>query len=152
MAIIKWSPAREIASLQQGINRLFEDVFAQPGSYDADAMGAWRPAVDIVDTQEAILIFVEIPGVDKEEVAIEVKDNVLSIQGERVVDSCIGNGSYYRSERVFGKFGPLLCPADHGAHRKHQGQFQERRAQNHHPQAGRRKAASGQHQCGIAAP
>jgi HSP20 family protein len=81
MAIIKWSPAREIASLQQGINRLFEDVFSQPGSYDADAMGARRPPVDIVDTQEAILIFVEIPGVDKEEVAIEVKDNVLSIQG-----------------------------------------------------------------------
>jgi len=104
MAIIKWSPAREIASLQQGINRLFEDVFAQPGGYDTDATIAWRPAVDIVDTQEAILIFVEIPGVDKEEVAIEVKDNVLSIQGERVVDKSIGNGSYYRSERVFGKF------------------------------------------------
>jgi hypothetical protein len=34
MAIIKWSPAHEIASLQQGINRLFEDVFSQPGSYD----------------------------------------------------------------------------------------------------------------------
>ena len=105
MAIIKWSPAREIASLQQGINRLFEDVFSQPGSYDSDTMGAWRPPVDIVDTQEAILIFVEIPGVDKNDVSIEVKDNVLSIRGERVVDSSIGNGSYYRSERVFGKFG-----------------------------------------------
>ncbi|MGD9330321.1 MAG: Hsp20/alpha crystallin family protein [Desulfobacterales bacterium] len=105
MAIIKWSPAREIASLQQGINRLFEDVFVQPGSYDGDAMGTWQPPVDIVDTPEAILIFVEIPGVDKNEVRIEIKDNVLSIQGERMVDSAIGNGSYYRSERVFGKFG-----------------------------------------------
>ena len=105
MAIIKWSPAREIASLQQGINRLFEDVFSQPGSYDTDTMGAWRPPVDIVDTNAAILIFVELPGVEKDDVAIEVKDNVLSIQGERVVDSRIGNGSYYRSERVFGKFG-----------------------------------------------
>lgn len=117
MAIIKWSPAREIASLQQGINRLFEDVFVQPGSYDSDAMGNWRPPVDIVDTLEAILIFVEIPGVDKNEVSIEVKDNVLSIQGERVVDSTIGNGSYYRSERVFGKFGrsfalPAMIRAD----------------------------------------
>jgi len=105
MAIIKWSPAHEIASLQQGINRLFEDVFSQPGSYDANTMGAWRPPVDIVDTETAILIFVEIPGVEKNAVAIEVKDNILSIQGERVVDSSIGNGSYYRSERVFGKFG-----------------------------------------------
>jgi HSP20 family protein len=118
MAVIKWSPAREIASLQQGINRLFEDVFSQPGSYDSDAMGAWRPPVDIVDTQEAIVIFAEIPGVDKEEVAIEVKDNVLSIQGERVVDSSIGNGSYYRSERVFGKFRrsfalPAMVRTDH---------------------------------------
>ena len=105
MTIIKWSPAREIASLQQGINRLFEDVFSQPGGYDPDTMGAWRPPVDIVDTTEAILIYVEIPGVDKDEVDIEVKDNVLTIRGERVVDSRIGNGSYYRSERVFGKFG-----------------------------------------------
>jgi HSP20 family protein len=104
MTIIKWSPAREIASLQQGINRLFEDVFTQPGSYDSDSMGAWQPPVDIVDTEKAILIFMEIPGVDKEAVAIEVNDNVLSIQGERRVDSSIGNGSYYRSERVFGKF------------------------------------------------
>jgi HSP20 family protein len=105
MAIIKWSPAREIASLQQGINRLFEDVFSQPGGYDDDALIAWRPPVDIVDTPEAILIFAEIPGVDKDEVTIEVKDNVLTLRGERVVDQSIGNGSYYRSERVFGKFG-----------------------------------------------
>lgn len=105
MAIIKWSPAHEVASLQQGINRLFEDVFSQPGSYDADTMGAWRPFVDIVDTQTAILFFVELPGIAKNDVAIEVKDNVLSIQGERLVDSSIGNGRYYRSERVFGKFG-----------------------------------------------
>ena len=118
MTIIKWSPAREIASLQQGINRLFEDVFSQPGSYDPDNMGAWRPPVDIVDTTEAILIYVEIPGVDKDEVDIEVKDNVLAIRGERVVDSRIGNGSYYRSERVFGKFGrsfalPAMIRTDH---------------------------------------
>lgn len=105
MAIIKWSPAHEIASLQQGINQLFEDVFSQPGNYDADTMGAWRPPVDIVDTEATILIFIEIPGVEKHDVAIEVKDNILTIQGERFVDSSIGNGSYYRSERVFGKFG-----------------------------------------------
>ena len=55
----------------------FEDVFSQPGSYDADTMGAWRPPVDIVDTEAgAILIFVEIPGVEKQDVDIEVKDNV----------------------------------------------------------------------------
>lgn len=118
MAIIKWSPAREIASLQQGINRLFEDVFSQPGGYDSDTLVAWRPPVDIVDTPEAILIFAEIPGVDRDEVAIEVKDNVLTIQGERVVDENIGNGSYYRSERVFGKFGrsfalPTMVRTEH---------------------------------------
>jgi HSP20 family protein len=104
MAIIRWSPAREIASLQHGINRLFEDVFSQSGAYDPDTTGAWRPAVDIVDTPEAILIYAEIPGVEKEAVVIEVKDNVLSIKGERLVDPEIGNGSYYRSERIFGTF------------------------------------------------
>lgn len=104
MASIRWSPAREIASLQQGINRLFEDVFTQAGDYDDETMGAWRPPVDIIDTEPAIVIFVEIPGVVKDAVAIEVKENVLSIAGERTVDDSVGNGSYMRSERVFGKF------------------------------------------------
>ncbi len=104
MAIIKWTPARDIASLQQGINRLFEDVFSQSGDFDSETMGAWRPLVDIIDSESAIVIFAEIPGVDKEGVSIEVKENVLSISGERTVDSSVGNGSYMRSERVFGKF------------------------------------------------
>jgi HSP20 family protein len=104
MTIIKWSPAREIASLQQGINRLFEDVFSQSGDDAGDAMGAWRPPVDIIDTGKAIIIYAEIPGVDKAAVTIEVKDNVLSISGERTVDPGAGKGSYMRSERVFGKF------------------------------------------------
>ena len=117
MATIRWSPAREIASLQQGINRLFEDVFSQSGDYDSETMGAWRPPVDIIDTEAAIVIFVEIPGVEKEAVAIEVKENVLAISGERTVDDAVGNGSYMRSERVFGRFArsfalPAMIPTD----------------------------------------
>ncbi|MDJ0721476.1 MAG: Hsp20/alpha crystallin family protein [Desulfobacterales bacterium] len=117
MTIIKWSPAREIASLQQGINRLFEDVFSQSGDYDSESMGAWRPPVDIIDTEPAIVIFVEIPGVDKAAVNIEVKENVLSISGERSVDNTVGQGSYMRSERVFGKFArsfalPSMIPTE----------------------------------------
>lgn len=117
MAIIKWTPAREIASLQQGINRLFEDVFSQSGGYDNETMGAWRPAVDIIDTESAIIIYAEIPGVDKDVVAIEVKENVLSISGERTVDRSAGSGSYMRSERVFGKFArsfalPAMLPTE----------------------------------------
>ncbi|MGD9098180.1 MAG: Hsp20/alpha crystallin family protein [Desulfobacterales bacterium] len=117
MAMIKWSPAREIASLQQGINRLFEDVFSQSGDYDSEIMGGWRPPVDIIDTEAAIIIYAEIPGVDKSVVDIEVKENVLSISGERTVDNAVGNGSYMRSERVFGKFArsfalPAMIPTE----------------------------------------
>ena len=117
MTIIKWSAARDIASLQQGINRLFEDVFSQTVDYDSESMGTWRPPVDIIDTETAIVIFVEIPGVDKEAVAIEVKENVLSISGERNVDNSVGNGSYMRSERVFGRFArsfalPAMIPTE----------------------------------------
>ena len=117
MAMIKWSPAREIASLQQGINRLFEDVFSQSGDYDSETMGGWRPPVDIIDTEAAIIIYAEIPGVDKSVVDIEVKENVLSISGERTVDNAVGNGSYMRSERVFGKFArsfalPAMIPTE----------------------------------------
>jgi HSP20 family protein len=105
MSLIRWSPARDLQTLQEGINRVFSDAFGQSGLFDNDvAMSAFRPPVDIIDTDEAILIHVELPGVKKEDVSIEVKDNILTLKGERVEERKYPQGSYYRSERIFGKF------------------------------------------------
>jgi HSP20 family protein len=105
MSLIKWSPTRDLQTLQEGINRVFSDAFGQSGLFDNDvALSAFRPPVDIIDTDEAFLIHVELPGVKKENVSIEMKENILTLKGERVEEKKYAQGSYYRSERTFGKF------------------------------------------------
>ena len=105
MAIIRWDPFRNVATLQDRINRLFEDSF--PRSRDIDeniSMCDWKPSVDIYETEEGIVIKAELPGVNKEDVSVEVKNNILTLKGERFVDKEIDEDKYYRRERCFGTF------------------------------------------------
>ena len=85
MAIVKWDPFRDVAELQSRINRMFDDSFGPSRDRD-DEMNvcAWTPAVDIYETEAGVTLAVELPGVGKENVAIEVKDNILTLKGKRL--------------------------------------------------------------------
>lgn len=106
MAIIKWDPLGNIATLQGRINKLFEDSF--PRQMDEDGgltLCAWAPSVDIYETDLGIIVAADLPGVSKEDVMVEVKDNVMTISGERSTDPTEGQtANYYRRERLCGKF------------------------------------------------
>jgi HSP20 family protein len=104
MAIVRWDPFRNINTLQERINRLFEDAFPRSTEDDQDMVCAWRPMVDIYETEAGIVIQADLPGVEKEHVSVEVKDNILTIQGERRDDSTAGDENYYRRERTCGSF------------------------------------------------
>ena len=105
MAIIRWDPFRNVATLQDRINRLFEDSFPRSRDIDEDiSMCEWKPSVDIYETEEGIVIKAELPGVNKEDVSVEVKNNILILKGERFVDKEIDEDKYYRRERCFGTF------------------------------------------------
>jgi len=105
MALVKWDPFRDVAELQNRINRMFDDSFGPSGDQD-DEMNvcAWRPAVDIYETETGVVLAVELPGVGKENVAIEVKDNILTLKGERLAKPAIKKEAYYRLERCYGTF------------------------------------------------
>lgn len=104
MAIVRWQPYGAVASLQDSINKLFQDAFSRANIDEDFALSAWKPVVDIFDKDEAIVIHAELPGVKKEDVAIEVKDNVLTLRGERTESKEIKEDKYYRKERTFGSF------------------------------------------------
>ena len=105
MALVKWDPFGDVATLQNRINRMFDESFGRTREMD-DEMGlrAWRPAVDIYEAQNGIVVAVELPGVGKENVSVEVKDDVLTLKGERTANPAISEDSYYRRERFFGPF------------------------------------------------
>ena len=105
MSLVRWDPFRDVVALQDRINRIFDDAFPRNRAGEHDAgLCAWQPAVDIYETDEAIVVNAELPGVRKEDVSVEVKDNILTIKGERSSDQKIEEESYYRRERCFGTF------------------------------------------------
>jgi len=104
MAIVRWQPYGAVASLQEGINRLFNDAFPRSLTDDDFALSSWKPAVDIYDKDEAIVIHAELPGVQKENISIEVKENVLTLKGERIENKEITQDKFFRKERSFGSF------------------------------------------------
>jgi HSP20 family protein len=105
MAIVRWDPFRDVAALQDRINRIFNDSFGRSRDLDDEvSLYDWRPPVDIYETNDGIVLKVELPGVNKDDVSVEVKDNVLTLKGERLLDPEIKDEHYYRKERSFGKF------------------------------------------------
>jgi HSP20 family protein len=104
MTIVRWDPWRSMTTLQDRINRLFEELSAPHGEDDNVAISAWRPAVDIYDQEDSIVIKAELPGLNKDGLSIEIKENKLVLKGERLADKEIKEENYYRRERSFGSF------------------------------------------------
>jgi HSP20 family protein len=110
MAIVRWEPFRDLVSLQERMNRLFDESFrsragAGAGQEDDWALGgSWAPAVDIYEHDGNIVLKAEVPGVDPKEVDVRVENNVLTLRGERKIDNEIKRESYHRVERAYGSF------------------------------------------------
>jgi len=105
MTLVKWDPFRDVAELQNRINRMFDDSFGRSREMDDEMnLHAWRPVVDIYEAENGIVVAVELPGVSKESVSVEIKEDVLTLSGERFADPAISEDSYYRRERLFGPF------------------------------------------------
>jgi HSP20 family protein len=96
MAIIRWDPFREMTQLQNRFDRLFDAVGGRQES--------WLPAVDVFDTQDAVVLKAELAGMKPDDIQIEVEDNVLTIKGERKFEEKVDEERYYRVERRFGTF------------------------------------------------
>lgn len=105
MTLVRFDPFRGMATLQDRINRIFDDAFVRSRDTEDDInLCDWRPAVDIYDNADNIVIKAELPGVEKKDVSVEIKDNVITLKGERVIDNEVKEERYYRKERCFGTF------------------------------------------------
>ena len=100
MTLIKYSPVKEFENLHNNLLRYFDDFPTFRKSFAED----FAPRMDIVEKDDAILIKAEVPGVDKKDINISVKDRVLTIEGEKKNEVVDQNSNYYRTERVFGSF------------------------------------------------
>ena len=106
MALVRWDPMRELDSLQGELNRAFDTFFGARGN---DVRGRrWIPAMDLVETDDHLVLRADLPGMSEEDIEIEIKDNVLTVSGERKAEEEKREEGYYRVERAFGSFSRSL--------------------------------------------
>ena len=104
MAIARFDPFREMASLQDRVNRIFADAY---GGREDDVMnrGAWVPPVDIYQTDKHELVMkAELPDLDREDIQLRVENNTLTISGQKKMETEVKEHQYHRIERTFGQF------------------------------------------------
>jgi HSP20 family protein len=102
MTLVRWSPWRDIMSVQDEMNRLFNGLVssrsAQRGAED------WVPSVDISETDGGFIVTADVPGMSAENIKISVANNVLTLRGEKKNVREENEENFHRVERVFGSF------------------------------------------------
>jgi HSP20 family protein len=106
MALIRWEPGRELETFQSDIDRVFDAFF---GGRPANGGGRrWMPAMDLVETEDHFVLKADLPGLEEYDVKIELKDDVLTVSGERQAEHEERQDGYHRVERAYGGFSRSL--------------------------------------------
>jgi HSP20 family protein len=104
MAIVRFDPFRELTAMQDRLNRVFGDVY-KGREEDLLARGAWVPSVDIFENdQHDLVIKAELPDIKREDIDLRIENNMLTLRGEKKMDSEVKEEQYHRVERMYGTF------------------------------------------------
>lgn len=102
--IVRWDAARDMMSLREAMDRLFEESFLRPGTFGlGEAPGAMLP-VDVYETDADVVVKAAVPGVKPEDIDVTVTGDLLTIKGEFKSEEKTEKRSYVRQERRMGSF------------------------------------------------
>ena len=100
MTLVKWNPTR---SLMTDFDRIFDSMFS-PGWPRLSAGQSWMLAVDMNETEKEFFLSADMPGLDKNDVSVDIHDGVITIKGERAIDNEKSTDGYRIRERQLGSF------------------------------------------------
>lgn len=105
MELMKWHPTRELFNVRNRMGSLLDDFFSPARVTDGhDTLWGWNPAMDVYENDDAIVVKAELPGMQKDQIEVDVQGRVLSIKGERTSDNEVKEEHYYRRECTRGRF------------------------------------------------
>lgn len=102
--LTRWEPVRELANLQERMNRLFSESFSPVVSQESLAAGSFVPPVDIYEDDKSIRVKMEVPGIDEKDIDVHLENNLLTVRGERKLEKETKEENYHRIERSYGSF------------------------------------------------
>ena len=104
MQLIRRKPISDMMSFDTHLDRFFNDFFTPVRWQPYNEKRFWNPAADIIENDDAFMINVELPGLVKDQINVDVKENILTINGERSEEKEEKADKVYRRERFQGKF------------------------------------------------
>jgi HSP20 family protein len=102
--VTRWEPFQGMNEIQHEMNRLFDTFFGRPGGMPPTGERVWAPLCDMHETRDDLVVTFEVPGVREKDVSVAITGDVLTVKGERHLPSEVKQDSFYRLERVWGKF------------------------------------------------
>lgn len=104
-AMRRHDPFRELATLQDRMNRIFEDTLSGASRRDDEALAAtWTPPVDVLEKKDRIVLTAELPGFREDQIQLRFEDGVLTLDGERRFEKEADEARYHCVERSYGRF------------------------------------------------
>jgi HSP20 family protein len=102
MAISRWDPFREMVTMQNRLNSLFQDY--SRGEGDSTTAAGFAPPVDIYEDEHKLVLKLEVPGMRQEDLNIQIENRTLTVQGERKFDREEKQENFHRVEHRYGTF------------------------------------------------
>jgi HSP20 family protein len=102
--LVRWDPVRDMMSLREAMDRLFEESFVRPRGMLAPVEGAVTLALDVFESDDDVTVRASIPGVNPDDIDISVTGDVLTIKGETSEEREEKQGNYHLRERRYGAF------------------------------------------------
>jgi HSP20 family protein len=100
---VKWEPFRDLMAMQDRMTRLFDETLSRIWKEEVPR-GVWAPPVDILEKGNEVILKIDLPEMDQNEIDIKVEENTLIIQGERKFIKETTDTNYLQIERPYGTF------------------------------------------------
>ena len=97
--LVRWDPFREVAALHNELSRFMNSVEG-----NGQATQSWVPALDVWETEDALVYAFDLPGIAEDAISIEVEDAMLTVSAARERSEAVSRERYHRFERRFGTF------------------------------------------------
>ena len=100
--LTRWDPFREFSTLQDRMNRLFQQSYGD--HEEALTTSTFAPAVDVYEDEHNVTLKIEVPGIDEKDIDVRIENNTLTVHGERKFEKEEKEENYRRIERQYGSF------------------------------------------------
>jgi HSP20 family protein len=102
--LTRWDPVRDLASMQNRINRFVRESYSPEGPEEALTTTSFAPPVDIYEDEHTITVKMEVPGIDEKDIDVRIDNNTLTVHGERKMEKEEKEENFRRVERQYGSF------------------------------------------------